>query len=92
MTAHTTSPAAPITVREVLRFFWEADHYPILGNADARDAFALDGEARAKAAHAMPSPDDPPEFAQWLAALREPGLPNDAREEILFALGTFFRR
>jgi len=92
MTAHTTAPAAPITVREVLRLFWEADHYPILGNADARDAFALDREARAKAAHAMPSPDDPPEFAQWLAALREPRLPNDTREEILFALGTFFRR
>jgi hypothetical protein len=90
MTAHSTAPAAPITVREVLRLFWEADHYPILGNADARDAFALDLEARAKAAHAMPSSDDPPEFAQWLGTLLKLRLANDEREAVYSAIRSYF--
>jgi len=34
------------------------------------------------AATAASSPDDPPEFAPWLEALRQPGLGQDQREEV----------
>jgi hypothetical protein len=30
--------------------------------------------------------DDPPEFARWLAALRDPHLPNDEHGDIMAAL------
>jgi hypothetical protein len=63
----TTAP--PITVRDALRLFWEVDRYPILGNEDLQVACLLEEEARAKAAHAVPAPDDPPEFALLLATL-----------------------
>ncbi len=89
-TTPTSAPAEPITVREALHLFWEADHYPIPGNADARDACALDQEARAKAAHAIPSPDDPPEFAHWLVVLRDPLLSNDGWDDIMSALRDLF--
>lgn len=84
--------AAPLTVREALRLFWEAEHYPIRGNEDVRVAERMDREALAKAEGAIPSPNDPPEFAQWLATLRDPRVPNDVRGDILFALDPFFRR
>jgi len=87
-----SAPEEPITVREVLRLLWEADHYPILGNEDARTAELLERDAHAKAACAIPLPDDPPEFAQWLACLRNPRLPTNVREEILAALARAFRR
>jgi hypothetical protein len=72
----TTNPASasaePLTVRQALRLFWEAEHYPILCNEDARDSRALEREAVAKAAHAIPSPDDPPELACAAERNRKP--------------------
>lgn len=57
MTAGNVGPTAgTVTVREALRLLWEADRYPILGNADWR------ASDRLKAALAVPSPDDPLEF------------------------------
>jgi hypothetical protein len=41
---------APVTVREALRLFWEADSYPIRGNEDWRTSAALEQEARIRAA------------------------------------------
>lgn len=79
-----------ITVREVLRLLLEADRYPILGNHDAREATALERDALTKAATAVPSPDDPPEFAGWLAALQDQALPNDRREAIMEAMYELF--
>jgi hypothetical protein len=67
-----TTPAQPITVREVVRRLIEADRYPCLGNTDWREAERLDEEALALAPTAIASPDDPPEFATWLAALSGP--------------------
>jgi hypothetical protein len=81
---------APITVREALRLLWEADRYPIRGNEDLRPALALEKEARARAASAIPSPDDPPEFARWLAALRDQSRPEPEREAAMEALYDLF--
>jgi hypothetical protein len=36
------------------------------------------------------APDDLPEFAEWIATLRKPGLSGDERERIIFALHDFF--
>jgi hypothetical protein len=82
--------AAPIAVREALRLLWEADRYPIRGNEDLRPAVALEKEARARAATAIPSPDDPPEFGQWLATLLDQSLPDSDREEVMYALYDLF--
>lgn len=90
MTMATSVPAEPVTVREVLRLFWEADRYPILGSADARDASALEREALAKAKQVIPLHDDPPEFMQWLNILSEPSLTNDRREIVHSALRDHF--
>ncbi len=75
---------APISIREVLRLLWEADSYPQLGNEDNRVADRLEREALAKAKHAVPSPDDPPEFSNWLAVLHDRSLPNDDRETVMW--------
>jgi len=77
---------APITVREVLRLLLAADSYPRLGNHDRHEADLLETEALQKAATAEPCIDDPPEFARWLAALRDPRLSNDERSDIMSAL------
>jgi len=79
-----------ITVREALRLLWEADCNPCIGNADWAVAAALTDEALANAKFATPSADDPPEFAVWLAALRNPDLSVDEREEIYWALRDYF--
>lgn len=63
----------PLTVREVVRRLIAADRYPCLSNVDWHEAEILEHEALALAATAIPSPDDPPEFAAWLAALSGPG-------------------
>ena len=80
----------PITTREVLRLVWEADSYPHLGNEDERVSILLMREALAKAEHAMPGPDDPPEFAIWLTALRNGNLTFDQRDTIMEALYDLF--
>ena len=91
MTANNANAASRvITVREVLRLLWEADHYPILGNHDAREAAALEREALDKAFTTVSSPDDPPEFADWLNALRKEKLPNNERDVIMEALYRLF--
>ena len=83
-------PAAPLTFREALCKVWQADKYPILGNADWPAAARADAEALALAATAIPSPDDPPEFALWLAILLKPGLKSNERGEVMTALHDFF--
>lgn len=65
----------PLTVREVVRRLIAADRYPRLANADWREAEILEQEALALAATAIPSLDDPPTFAAWLAALSGPDGP-----------------
>ena len=84
------APQAPITVREALRQMWEADSYPILGNEDWRVAKRMESEALERAAMAVQGPDDPPEFATWIAALRNPKLPTDERDDILSAIYDLF--
>ena len=81
---------SPIYVRAVLRRMWEADRYPILGNEDRGVAEAMENEARDLAAKALLSLHDPPEFAGWLAGLRNPRLPNDQRDAIMEALYELF--
>lgn len=80
----------PLTVRDVLRLVWEADGYPCLGNGDDRVAQRLEDEALAKATDAVSSPDDPPEFRQWLTALQDPSLRNPERDRIIDGLYELF--
>ena len=84
------SPATPMTVRDVLFMVLQADAYPILGNEDVPVALCMQCEMLQHAATAVCSPEDPPEFAHWLAALQQPDLGTDAREEILWAMYGYF--
>jgi hypothetical protein len=71
--------AQPIEIKKLPdRHFWHRGH----GKAER--------EVLTVAAHAMPSPDDPPEFRQWLDALCRPHLTNDERGDILFAMAAWF--
>jgi hypothetical protein len=79
-----------LTLREALRQIWVAAKYPIRGNEDWRAAEAADAAALQLAGTALPTPDDPPEFAQWIAALRNPHLPDDEREDIMSAIYDLF--
>ncbi len=79
-----------VTVREALRLLWEADSYPRLGNEDNRVAAQLEQEALAKASRAVASPDDPAEFAGWLATFLDPSLPNHGRKATMSALYDLF--
>jgi len=74
----------------VLRPPWEADCYPRIGNHDWVVGAAREVEALAETEFAIPSADDPQEFAVWLAALRNPDLSVDEREEIYWALHDYF--
>lgn len=86
----TGPPPEPITLRDALRGIWQADKYPVLGNEDLREARRLDAEALERAGWAVMSPGDRPEFADWIAALRNPELPGDEREEIMYAVHDLF--
>jgi hypothetical protein len=86
----TATPAPPITAREALRLIWEADRYPIRGNEDWRASAVLMRGALDRAATATASPGDPPEFALWLAALQDPSLPEETREDAMSALHDLF--
>jgi len=77
-------------VREVVRLLLEADSYPRLGNEDWPAAARMEREALEKAATAVASPDDPPEFGRWLKGLRNPDLSADEREEIYWAIHDYF--
>ena len=81
---------APITMREALRLVWLAEKYPILGNGDWRVAKTMESEALERASTALPGPDDLPGFASWIAALRNPKLPGDERDDILSAICDVF--
>jgi hypothetical protein len=87
---HFEAPAIPMTVRDVLLLVLQADAYPILGNEDVPVALRMQRAALQHAETAMASPDDPPEFARWLAVLRQPGVGPDAREEVLGAMYAYF--
>lgn len=80
----------PISLREALHGIWRADKYPILGNEDWAAAARLDREALERAAAAAPKADDRPEWAQWIAALRDPNLSGDRRDEIMYAIHDLF--
>jgi hypothetical protein len=45
-----------------------------------------------KAATAVASPEDPPEFGRWLEALRKPALTSNEQEEIYWAIHELFCR
>jgi hypothetical protein len=77
-------------VREVVRLLWEADSYPRIGNADWSVVDRMGAAALEKAATAVGSPDDPPEFARWLEALRTADLSAHQREEIYWAIHDYF--
>jgi hypothetical protein len=79
-----------ITMREVLRLLWEADSYPRPGNEDWAIAARMEAAALAKAATAVASSDDPPEFAQWLNTLQRTDLSLNEREEIYWAIHDYF--
>ena len=70
-------PATPMTVRDVLRLVLQADASPILGNEDVPVALRMERTALQHAETAVSSPDDPPEFARWLEALRQPCIEQD---------------
>ncbi len=80
-----------LTMREALRQIWEADKYPIRGNEDWRVATRLDAEALERASAAVQAPDEPPEFAEWIAGLRNPDLPIDRRDSIISAIHNLFQ-
>jgi len=77
---------APISVRQVLCLFLQAYQYPHLGNEDERESRRLEEEARTRAIHAVPSPDDPPEFQAWLKVLINPTTQATEREAVYFAM------
>ena len=81
---NTATP--PLTMREALREIWKAASYPIRGNEDWRIAARMDTEALERAGKAVPGPNDPPEFAMWIAALRDPRIPDIEREDIMSAI------
>jgi hypothetical protein len=80
----------PISLREALHGIWRADKYPILGNEDWAVGARLDREALERAATAVAAHDDKPEWAMWIAALRDPNLSGSRRDEIMYAIHDLF--
>jgi hypothetical protein len=80
----------PLTMHKALRQIWRAASYPIRGNEDWRIAARMDAEALERAGRAVPGPNDPPEFAMWIAALRDPRIPDIEREDIMSAVYDLF--
>jgi hypothetical protein len=85
-----TSDTPPLTMREALRQIWKAASYPIRGNEDWRIAARMDAEALERAGKAVPAPDDPPEFAMWITALRDPRISDLEREDVMSAIYDLF--
>jgi hypothetical protein len=88
-TEEITGEAVP-TLREALRGIWQAARYPIRGNEDWRIAADMDAAALERAAKAVAGPGDQPEFAAWIAALRNPRTPDLEREDIISAIYDLF--
>ncbi len=80
----------PISVRDVLLLLLAAERYPRYSNHDWRVADIMEADALTKAATAVASPKDPPEFAVWLATLRRKNLTSDEREVVYLVLGNHF--
>jgi hypothetical protein len=78
--------AAPISARQALGLFLQVYQYPHLGNEDQREAMRLEEEARAKAADAARSPDDPSEFKMWLSILINQASQADELKTMYFAM------
>jgi len=78
-----------LTVRDVLNLLLKAITYPCIGNTDWDDAAELEAQALAKARLAVGSPDDPPEFRQWLDTLRKPNANNDDRDAVFDAMADY---
>lgn len=83
--------SGPVSTRKVIRLIWEADSYPILGNEDIPVSRRLMAAAMAEIGMAVPSVDDPPEFALWLAVLQRAGASLEEREDVIWAIHDFFR-
>jgi hypothetical protein len=81
---------AKVTVREGIRLLLETDSYPRMGNEDWPVAAGMKAAALAKAATAVSSPDDPPEFGRWLEALQRRDVSVNEREEIYWAIHDYF--
>jgi hypothetical protein len=67
-----------------------AGQIPDPGNADWIAAARLDREALDRAATAAPAPDDKPEWAKWIEALRDPKISGGRRDEIMYAIHDLF--
>lgn len=80
----------PISVRAVLELLLDADRYPRYNAHDWREADLREKEALQKAETAIGSPDDPPEFESWLAALRAPGATSETRHTVFRAMHDYF--
>ncbi len=80
----------PLATREVLILLLNAYRSPCRNMYDVREAELAEADALAKARHAVPSPDDPPEFAAWLTALLAPDRTAETREEAFDAISAFF--
>ncbi len=83
-------PQHKVTVLEVLRMVWQADHYPCLGNGDIDVAIGLEREALERAGQAVSEPNDPPGLRHCLTALLQPGLTSNDRDDVLTFLDNLF--
>ena len=79
-----------LSLRAALHGIWQAAKYPIRSNEDWAVGARLDSEALERASTAAPVAGDIPEFAQWIAALRDPRLPQNEREQIMSAVYDLF--
>ncbi len=79
----------PITVLEVLRLVWEAEHFPCLGNGDIDVAIELERRALERAGHAVSEPNDPPGLRHCMMALLN-GVGHEDRDEIMTCLDVLF--
>jgi hypothetical protein len=79
-----------ITAQEVLRLFWEAYKYPIIGNEDLRISVRMENEALGKASIAVSCPNDPPEFKEWLERLQNPKITSDEKDQVYWDICDYF--
>jgi hypothetical protein len=85
-TRQDIASSAPLTARELFLLVLEVDKFPIKGNEDVPVSRDMVRDALEKAKTAVLSPDDPPEFAEWLKALQDPTLTINFPEDTVWAL------